>query len=62
MKSLDFDNSEVTIKGPELHIRSGDRVPFQTCEAILVVGDRKAIEPGVRSMTDIGTSITLVDR
>jgi zinc protease len=29
--------------------------------AILVVGDRKVIEPGLRSLTDVGTTITFVD-
>ena len=29
--------------------------------AILVVGDRKVIEPGLRSLTDVGTTITLLD-
>jgi zinc protease len=29
--------------------------------AILVVGDRKLIEPGLRSLTDVGTTITFVD-
>ena len=29
--------------------------------AILVVGDRKVIEPGLRSLTDIGQTITFVD-
>ena len=29
--------------------------------AILVVGDRKVIEPGLRSLTDVGASITLLD-
>jgi zinc protease len=28
---------------------------------ILVVGDRKVIEPGLRSLTDVGTTITFVD-
>ncbi len=29
--------------------------------AILVVGDRKTIEPGLRSLTDIGATVTLLD-
>ena len=29
--------------------------------AILVVGDRKVIEPGLRSLTDVGQTITYVD-
>ena len=29
--------------------------------AILVVGDRKVIEPGLRSLTDVGATITLLD-
>nr|MBA2734831.1 insulinase family protein [Acidobacteriota bacterium] len=29
--------------------------------AILVVGDRKVIEPGLRSLTDVGTTVTFVD-
>jgi hypothetical protein len=29
--------------------------------AILVVGDRKVIEPGLRSLADIGQTITLLD-
>ena len=29
--------------------------------AILIVGDRKVIEPGLRSLTDVGTTITFVD-
>jgi zinc protease len=29
--------------------------------AILVVGDRKVIEPGLRQLTDVGTTITYVD-
>jgi zinc protease len=29
--------------------------------AILVVGDRKAIEPGLRSLSDVGTTITYLD-
>jgi zinc protease len=30
--------------------------------AILVVGDRKVIEPGLRSLTDVGQTITFVDQ
>ncbi len=29
--------------------------------AILVVGDRKAIEPGLRSLPEVGASLVLVD-
>jgi hypothetical protein len=29
--------------------------------AILVVGDRKVIEPGLRSLEAVGTTITFVD-
>jgi hypothetical protein len=29
--------------------------------AIVVVGDRKVIEPGLRSLDDVGTTITFVD-
>lgn len=29
--------------------------------AILVVGDRKVIEPGLRSLSDVGTTITYLD-
>jgi hypothetical protein len=30
--------------------------------AILIVGDRKVIEPGLRSLTDVSTSVVLLDR
>ena len=41
--------------------RVADRYLDPSRMAILVVGDRKVIEPGLRSLADVGQTITFVD-
>jgi hypothetical protein len=41
--------------------RAANRYLDPSRMAILVVGDRKVIEPGLRSLPDVSTSVVLLD-
>jgi zinc protease len=59
-----FDNYIMRIRGVTLAdvTRAANRYLDPSRMAILIVGDRKVIEPDLRSLTDVGATITLLDK